>query len=82
MDGTRVGTAAILVNNVYCVASLPQELSGKATDLTVKSVFTNTIGVNSAPVTASAMSDTDSDDAHVFRLCAVGQVWLDLLSIK
>jgi hypothetical protein len=36
------------------------------------------ISVNGTVVTSSTVSDTDSDDAHMFRLCAVSQVQLDL----
>jgi hypothetical protein len=41
-------------------------------------VFADTIRVNSALVTASTVPNTDSDNTHMFRLRATGQVWLDL----
>jgi hypothetical protein len=82
MDSTGVGAAVILVDNVYCVPFLSQELGGKVTNLTVKSVFADTVCVNSALIAASAMTDTDSDDTHMFRLRAVGQAVVDLLFIK
>ena len=82
MNGTGVGAASVFVNNMYRVAFLPQELGGKAANLTVKSVFVDTVCINSALVTASTVSNTDSDDAHVFRLRATGQAGLDLLLTK
>ena len=82
MDGTRVGATVVVVDDVYCVAFLPQELGSKVANFAVKSVFTDTVCVNSALVTTPAMSDTDSDDAHMFRLRAIGQAGLDLFFIK
>lgn len=82
MDGTGVGAATVFVNNVHCVAFLPQEIGGEAANFTVKSVFADAVCINSAPVTAPTMPYTDSDDAHVFRLRAVGQAGLDLLLSK
>ena len=82
VDGTGVGAAVVIVDDVYCVAFLPQELGGKVANFTVERVFTDTVCVNSAVVTTSAMSDTDSDDAYMFRLRAIGQAGLDLLFIK
>jgi hypothetical protein len=81
-DSTGVGTAAVLINNVYRMAFFTQQVSGKSANITIKSVLTDAVRINSAVVTASTVANTDPDYAHMFKLCVVGRVGLDLFLTK